>query len=152
MTKQTRRLFEDSLVRCTSRSTFLRRFYQFFTSSSPEIVEMFENTDWLRLNRMVVASFHLIVQAYDDGQASPQLESLARLHRDKLGVTSDMFDTWLDCLLRAVREHDPEFDDEVEASWRAVMGMGIAHMRAASRKTDDGRAVPHESPEARRPE
>jgi truncated hemoglobin YjbI len=122
----------DSLGRCVACETFLERFYELFLASSPEVGELFRNTDFERQKRMLRDSLYamLVAAGTTKGPAHDEVERLAGLHRD-IGVTHDMFTLWLDALIEAAREHDLHFTDELENDWRASMSGAIALMKSA---------------------
>ena len=41
-----------------------------------------------------------------------------------------LYDLWLECLIEAVRGHDPQFSAELESAWRETLAFGIDYMRA----------------------
>ena len=41
------------------------------------------------------------------------------------------YDLWLECLIEAVSEFDPNYSPAIEKAWRKTMQTGIYHMRAA---------------------
>ena len=47
-----------------------------------------------------------------------------------LAIRPELYDLWLDCLIRAVREHDRSFSSETERAWRNVMERGIEFMKS----------------------
>ena len=59
------------------------------------------------------------------------LEYIARRHdRHHLNIEPKFYALWLEALIDTVHECDPQFDDEVESAWRAVMRYGIDYMIA----------------------
>ena len=134
MTDEELARFQQSLNRCTAHSKFLERFYELFMAGDPEIRDKFSNTNWLRQYRMMVASFHLMMLTEeDDGLGSEHMERVAHKHGpEKKDIPAWMYDKWLEALLTAAREHDPEFDDDVEDLWRHVMSRGIEFMKSRS--------------------
>ena len=55
---------------------------------------------------------------------------VARLHiRSGRDIPAEYYDTWLDSLIEALGEFDPEFDADVELSWRLVLAPGISYMK-----------------------
>jgi truncated hemoglobin YjbI len=128
---ETIRLTRESLGRCIACETFLQRFYELFTASSPEVGNLFRNTDFERQKRMLRDSLYAILVAAGTtkGPAHHEIERLARFHRD-IGVTADMFTLWLDALIAAAREHDLHFTDELETHWRDSMSEAIALMKS----------------------
>jgi truncated hemoglobin YjbI len=121
----------DSLGRCVECVTFLDRFYELFTKSSAKVAELFKDTDFVRQKQVLKASLYemLVAAGTTKGPAHDELERLAKLHQE-LGVTEDMYQLWLDALVRAAREHDRHFTDELENDWRASMSGPIQLMKA----------------------
>jgi len=124
--------FGESLDRCLADAGFLDRFYQHFMDSSPAIAERFVDTDFEKQKGALTQSLYLMVLAMQGGAAAiAYLDQVARRHgRTELNVEPQLYDIWLECLIRTVREHDPEFSDEIEQSWRQTMKFGIGLMRA----------------------
>ena len=127
-------IFDASLKRCLERPDFMLDFYGFFMDSSDEIRQKFANTDFKRQTRVVADSFWAISVAAQGPKSSPAWTDMPRLaarhSRSELDITPAMYDTWLDCLIQAVRKHDSAFSAEVEAAWRATLGAAIEYMRS----------------------
>ena len=121
-----------SLARCLEDTHFMERFYNHFTSSSPTIREKFSKTDWSRQYQMMVDSFQLMVRAEEKGTVdNPELWRIAVLHGDHgHKIPGWMYENWIESLLEAVKETDPEWDEGVSQAWHAVMRNGIAFMKA----------------------
>jgi truncated hemoglobin YjbI len=121
----------ESLGRCVECDTFLQRFYELFLASSPEVAELFRNTDFERQKKVLRDSLYvmLVAAGTTKGPAHDEVERLAKLHRD-VGVTHGMFTLWLDALIEAAREHDTHFSDELEKDWRASMSGPMEIMRS----------------------
>jgi hypothetical protein len=41
-----------------------------------------------------------------------------------------LYDVWLECLIEAVKEFDPQYSDEIESLWREAMAFGIEFMQS----------------------
>ena len=54
----------------------------------------------------------------------------ARHSRTDRDVRPELYDLWLDCLLRAARLHDAQFSPGIEAAWKATLAVGIEYMRS----------------------
>lgn len=123
--------FNDSLERMPG-GRFLERFYELFMAASPEVRAKFERTDFRRQRRVLKASLYMMMLAVEGRlEARVHLDEIARRHsRADLGIRPELYDLWLDCLIAAVREHDPRFDPETERAWRAVLRPGIEVMKA----------------------
>jgi hemoglobin-like flavoprotein len=125
-------VFNDSLERCTSTRRFLDRFYELFTSSSPEVAAKFANTD-LRVQKasLKVSLYMIMASIQRKPEGTVHLERIAARHsRTGLDIGPHLYDQWLDCLIQAVRECDPGFHVETEQAWRRVMRVGIEFLKS----------------------
>jgi hemoglobin-like flavoprotein len=123
--------FDESLRRCDMNPRFLDIFYEKFLASSTKVREKFKNTDFQRQKKFLHASFYLILLASTDEEHGPEryLKHLAVRHSaSDLNVGAHLYDLWLDSLLQAVKECDPEYSREVEEAWEEMMGIGIRYM------------------------
>lgn len=119
--------FNDSLERCTSQKAFLSRFYELFMSSSEEVQKKFEGIPERRVSRILRKGLYLILMSYEEQEdALAEMDRLGELHdKNHLDVHAGLYALWLNCLLQAVEELDPQFDPKVETAWRTVMKSGI---------------------------
>ncbi len=124
--------FHESLERCQRRGGVISRFYEIFLMSSDDVVEKFRDTDMVTQERMLMASLHLMMLGHDDQiEGKVHYERLAKLHdREHLDIRPELYDLWLDGLIRSVSESDPEFSDDVENAWREMMAPGVRYMKA----------------------
>jgi truncated hemoglobin YjbI len=124
--------FNESFTRCTSDPRFLERFSALFLASSDEVRHKFTQTDLPKQRRMVQASLHMMMlAATSDSVGTSHFERLAVLHSQRhLDIPPHLYDLWLDCLVQAVRESDPQCTPETESLWRGVMANGMAFMKA----------------------
>jgi hemoglobin-like flavoprotein len=66
-----------------------------------------------------------------EGVEWKELDRLAVRHsHTDLDVRPTLYDTWLDCLIEAARQHDPQFTAEVEDAWRKTLAPGIERLRS----------------------
>jgi len=126
--------FLASLKRCLATPAFLNAFYRSFVDSSDEVREKFRNTDFERQTRMVADSLYVLAVAAQGSRDSPAWAALPRLAdrhgRGDLDIRPELYDVWLECLLEAVRGHDPEHSPEIDAAWRSTLAKGIEYMRS----------------------
>ena len=127
-------IFRASLTRCLAKNDFLHEFYELFTASSPEVREKFQHTDFPRQTRVLADSLYIMAVASDskdDAIAWKELDRLAERHSSKdLDVRPELYQAWLDCLVKAASIHDPAFSPEVEEAWRKALAPGIEHLRS----------------------
>lgn len=135
MNPAARDAFLKSFGRCRASAAFLDDFYQRFVGSSEEVRAKFAGTDMKRQVRMLEDSLFVVavaVQGEEGSLARGDLPRIAARHsRKDLDIRPGLYDLWLECLIEAVRAHDPEFSSDVEAAWREAMAFGIDFMRAS---------------------
>jgi hemoglobin-like flavoprotein len=130
MNERDAELFNDSLERCSSRPDFLARFYALFLASSETVAKKFEHTDLKKQARLLKTSLYIMMLASDGSERLAHLERLARRHsRTELDIGPELYDLWLDCLIRTVGEFDPKFDQDIEKAWRQMLEPGIEFMK-----------------------
>ncbi len=125
--------FNDSLARCGRGDQLFQRFYDLFLDSSAEVREKFRNADVRKVRRELKTAFYMLVEYMAMGwpECEAYLERIARVHgRQGRDIAPHLYDLWLECLLRAVKEHDALWSSEVEAAWRYMMGAGISFLKS----------------------
>ena len=135
MKSETLSTFRSSLLRCLSNLHFLERFYSEFINSSPEVASVFSHTNMERQKAMLSASLYQLMNYYgsNDEKAKKYIQQLGAQH----GVYGHkiplhLYDLWLESLITAVKESDPQFDPSLEAIWREVMTQGIDVIKGSS--------------------
>lgn len=128
------KIFLDSLYRVAVEPDVQRdlivRFYEIFLATSPEIGNRFRHTDMARQREMLAQSLHEMVEFSTSRVASDRLDQVARRHSQaERDVPPELYEIWLDSLVKAVRQLDPEFTEDVELAWRVVLAPGIAYMK-----------------------
>ena len=123
-------IFHDSFARCQVNRKFLSIFYEIFISADKSVLEKFEGVDMERQKNMLLRSLSMIMlSSQGDGAADVYLGRVARRHAKKdLDVGPDLYQLWLDSLLEAVEQVDPQFSPQVKQSWEEVMSYGIDYM------------------------
>jgi hemoglobin-like flavoprotein len=107
-----------------------KRFYELFLAADPRFKEMFRKTDFIKQGELLTHGILVLLQ-YADGAATGEMavRRIGELHRpDKINVTPDMYPIWVDCLMKAISEIDPEFTPELERQWRRALQKGIDTM------------------------
>ena len=127
-------IFTDSFHRVLGtgayNSAFISDFYAIFLDASPSVAEMFAHTDMSAQRTMLHDSLIMMIEFYKTKVPSPRLQQLAELHsRRQHDVPPEFYDLWLDSLVAAVSNQDPQFNDEVELAWRLALAPGICFMR-----------------------
>lgn len=109
---------------------FFAAFYDAFVSDSAEAAEKFRNVDMQRQQEHLRKSLDHMVFFSIDRQATEEMLRIAAVHSNSGNdIQPELYERWLDSLLRTVRAFDPEYDDEVEIAWRVVLAPGISYMQ-----------------------
>lgn len=116
---------QRSYGRCLNGpANFIDRFYEIFLDSAPEIRPSFNRTDFGRqrraLRRGITAA---ILYAGGSPLVSGTVEQMAEIHsrRGRAPVEPFLYRYWVESLMKAVSESDPDFTPALEARWRAAL-------------------------------
>ena len=127
-------VFNASYQRAIGNSSynrdFIGRFYDVFLSKSDRIAEHFKHVDMSTQKTMLHDSLNYMVDFFVSRRTNDYMNRIARTHSSREhDIEDNMYDTWIDSLVEALREFDPEFNDEVELAWRLVLAPGITYMK-----------------------
>ena len=110
--------------------TFFDAFYDNFSSASPEVARHFQNSDMQKQKKMLEKSFYSLFIFYATNNANDYLKKIAEHHsKASNNIPPDLYDMWLESLIKTVAEYDPEFNLDVELAWRVVLSSGITYMK-----------------------
>ena len=110
--------------------SFFDAFYGNFLALSPEATEYFKNVDMKKQIRMMEKSFYSLFIFYATQNANDYLEATAKQHSNSdLGISLNLFDTWMDAIINTVKEFDPRYTNEIGLSWRIVLAPGMTYMK-----------------------
>ena len=125
-----REVFLQSVRRCSADDGFIPAFYARFLNTSEEVREKFQFTDFTKQNGMLQRSLELCAGATaGDSEALREMRERATTHdRDHLNIAPRLYAVWLESIIDAAREFDDQWDDDVEAAWRRILGHVIHHM------------------------
>ena len=111
---------------------FLQYFYKIFIPKNPAIEKLFQNTSIESQKLLLKKSITELLRFYEEMQVNQHLLQIGRSHAaDRLNVSPEWYDLWLDTLIETVEEFDPEFYPKVELAWRTVLSPGITYMKFA---------------------
>ncbi len=121
---------QASYGRCLRTNGFIERFYEIFLATDPEIAAMFEKTDFLR-QRLALRRGISIAISHADGMAmvGRNIEDMAKVHSraGRSPVRPELYVHWVDSLIQAISERDPEASPELLARWREAMRVTIGN-------------------------
>lgn len=125
---------EASLDRLGNGTPFFDRFYEIFLASSPLVAEKFAKTNFYKQKRALQGSLFGMLRYMRDQnpETDVYLREIAARHAPSgLNIGAELYDLWLVSLLAAVKECDPQANDEVMAAWDRAMREGVAFFLAA---------------------
>jgi len=109
---------------------FFEAFYDNFLKLSPAAAEHFSAVDMKKQIRMMEKSFYSLFIFYATQNANDYLESTAKRHSQMdLGISLDLFDTWMSAIIDTVKQFDSRYNSEIGLSWRIVLSPGITYMK-----------------------
>lgn len=120
----------QSYGRCCASTEFFDAFYQNFLGSSPLIAAKFTNTD-MKAQKQLLRAGILNLVLYARGMSDAKLRALGESHsRTGFDIRPEMYDLWMDALLKTIRQHDLELTHEDVAAWQEVLSKGVNVIRS----------------------
>lgn len=115
----------QSYGRCCVNEQFFEDFYHIFMQKSDEIRSMFQNTDMPEQRRLLRAGISWLLM-HARGAPGGKLRHLGETHnRGGYNVKPAWYGLWIDALMEAVALHDPQYNPDVDLSWRDSLRPGI---------------------------
>lgn len=126
-------IFKRSFARAVGNGSynrdFIGRFYDVFMSQSEEVSDLFKSTNMSAQKTMLHDSLQHMADFYSSRRTNEYMQHIAKIHSQSgLDIPERLYSQWLDSLLQAVSEFDPQYDESVELSWRLVLSPGITYM------------------------
>ncbi len=122
----------DSLRRCLDNPDFLQFFVDDLMHHQPDMLPLVSRLGHKGLQTVICKG--LTTFLLDAAHHSHAHQTLARLKErhgpDGLNIRKEWFDQFHQSLLRAMREHDPEFNASLDKHWDHVLKNGIDQMRS----------------------
>ncbi|UII23986.1 globin domain-containing protein [Fulvivirga ligni] len=120
----------DSYGRCLRNGNLVETFYNLFISSSNEVAKKFANTDFEKQQKLLRHGLNLMIM-YADGNivGKSGLSRIQQTHnRHQLDINPKFYPIWKRNLIKAVKQHDPDFNAEIQTSWEQVLDRGIEYI------------------------
>ena len=117
----------NSFKRCEAAGDFGESFYSIFLEKSPEIADLFANTDFKKQRKHLRASvFILVNQNVEEPKAKEILEGIGNSHnRSNLNIRPELYEIFLESLCETVKKMDPEWSEVLDSSWRQQVQPGV---------------------------
>ena len=128
--KDTDRVMQ-SYGRCCASAGFFDDFYVNFLASSPAVRDKFARTDMAAQKHLLRAGILNLV-LFARGMPDTKLRALGESHsRAQLDIHPELYDLWIDALLKTIGQHDEDLQQADLQAWRAVLNKGIDVIKAA---------------------
>ena len=121
------RIFGADVAMSQHSEAFFTEFYARFLVN-PEVAARFAGVDMRRQAEMMRRSLFQLANFYVLGETSSAMSRLADIHQ-RLGLTSRLFDVWLQALLDTVQDFDDQCDEATLLAWGWAMAAGITFVR-----------------------
>ncbi|EAS45293.1 globin [Photobacterium profundum] len=124
-------LYQASYQRCMGNDDFLPLFYSLFINADIAIKDMFGSTDKEQQILTLKASLAMLQPAQDLITHEQLIKSIALRHK-KMNIAPHLFNVWFDCLMQAVKQYDPQYNEDLHTIWREQLDFGIKLMTKES--------------------
>ena len=108
---------------------FFNEFYRVFISSSPEIKEVFKNTDMTKQKDMLRDSVSYMVSFFVTKIADVRLIQTGKHHTQALKVSPQMYELFVDTFLIALENTYSRYNSKCGLAWRITLSPGIELMK-----------------------
>lgn len=121
----------QSYGRVCNKDRFFIDFYDHFMRSSNDVRAQFADTD-MKQQRHLLRNGIMQLVLHARGMPDTKLRALGKSHdRNGYNIKPEWYDLWLNALIRTLKEHDPQFSEGLETSWRRAIEPGIRLIRDA---------------------
>lgn len=121
----------QSYGRVCNKDRFFIDFYEHFMGSSDAIRAQFVETD-MKQQRHLLRNGIMQLVLHSRGMPDTKLRALGKSHnRTGYNIKPEWYGLWLNALIRTLKKHDPEFSEDLEASWRLAIDPGIRLVKDA---------------------
>ena len=122
-------IVRKSYARCM-RKHVIAQFYDNFLKSHPAIAPLFANTDFEVQEKRLQHGIQLAIM-YVDGNVLGE-NGLKRIHvshgKAQMNIPHELYRYWKASFLKAVRDTDPEFSEEIRGAWDVVLQQTIDYI------------------------
>lgn len=121
---------QRSYGRCLRRRDFIARFYEILLDSHPQMAPMFANTDFTQQNKALRRGISTAIE-FAGGSSIVQrtVDRMAHVH-SRAGhapVPPRLHELWLESMVQAVSESDPEASPKLLRRWRRALEPIVEH-------------------------
>jgi len=117
---------KQSYGRVCLNPKFLDRFYDIFLASDPRIKPLFAKTDFKKQKDALRNGLAMLLAHLDGKPAGTMtVNRIAHTHNKKnMNINPNLYQFWIDSLVKTVKEFDPQFTPDLERSWQKCLRVG----------------------------
>ncbi len=120
---------QQSYGRCLREKNFIERFYEIFFASHPDIAAMFSKTDFNQQRFALRRGISVAIEHANGSRlAERTMNQMADTHsrNGRVPVAPPLYRHWVDSLVKAVAETDPQASEALLARWRKGMNKVVS--------------------------
>ena len=122
--------FNQILFDSVKRTQFFEKFYTNFIDQAPDVKAYFSKSDMQQQSKILRQSFLYVIEFSTTNKPTTRLKELAELHsRKQLNIPPELYEHWLNAMLKTVGEINPDTDGGTIEAWREVLLPGIEYMK-----------------------
>ncbi|WLQ14372.1 hypothetical protein O5O45_00260 [Hahella aquimaris] len=134
VSEQNLNTFRDSFARCFgdvgSDVRFVDDFYVRLKASDAKVSAIFNRRPIEQQVHAVRSAVYALEEYATNGQPDNTLRLIEASHNHQtMGLTPNMYELWLSCLLETVLCHDKTYDDDVRKAWELTLRPGIDYLK-----------------------
>jgi hemoglobin-like flavoprotein len=118
-----------SYGRCLRNPRFIERFYEILLAADPGIAPLFAHTDFRQQRLALRRGISIAISwAAGSGIVRRSMAEMMDVHarHGRAPVAPRFYACWVDSLLQAIGESDPQLTPALAARWREAMGKVVA--------------------------
>lgn len=118
---------KESYSRCCVNPRFFDLFYDNFLASHPTIAPMFAKTDMAKQKSLLRQGVSMMfMHLGGNSVGTTGVDRIAESHsKKKLNIDPNLYDYWINSLLKSVKECDPKITPSLEAEWKKTLRIGV---------------------------
>lgn len=123
---------KNSYGRSCLNPQFFDKFYDIFLQSHPSLKPMFAKTDFKKQKELLRTGVAMLLAHVEGKTAGTMtLDRIGASHSKKnLNINPNMYQYWIDSLVKAAKECDPKFTPDIERGWQKVCRAGVDYIVA----------------------
>ena len=118
---------KESYSRCCVNPKFFDLFYENFLASHPMIAPMFAKTDMAKQKSLLRQGVSMMfMDLGGNSVGTTGIDRIAESHsKKKMNIDPNLYDYWINSLVKAVKTCDAKMTPELETDWRKTLRSGV---------------------------